>query len=486
MVIYNNMAAMSALNETNRNNNKLGKAVKQASSGMKINSAGDDASAYSISERMRVQVRALDQDIENTQTGRNMVATAEGGIQNIVENLRYLKEKAINAANDHNTDADRAFIQKEVNARLDEINDIASSTNYNGRILLNGDYSETILETSDIEYKNGISIGLTKFAGMVDSFGVPAGVTTVPKEASLFQLTSVKGFYGAGATDPSFYLDFSSMVKKDGTAINWPADLDKEGISLQCPACYSYTNIVFDAGSDVTASKTSTTKVHSTNPTYAAQYKTTYKIGVKNVHNATELAEAVYQGIQQANGGIGNTSLSGYNHYAKVDENGTGVFFARDNSVLSHFVVFDRPVGEEGNIIPGRKFEPLIIHTGTNANEHLRVFINDMHAKTLGVEPLEVGNQEKASAAIDKVNTAIEYALNEATRMGAYQSRLDQTEGTLTTSSENTTNAESVIRDADMAKTMMDYTKNNILTQASQSMLAQANQTPQNTLSLLQ
>ncbi|MBQ5673515.1 MAG: flagellin, partial [Lachnospiraceae bacterium] len=150
MVIFNNMAAMSALNETNRSNNKLGKVVKQASSGMRINSAGDDASGYSISEKMRVQLRALSQDIENVQTGHNLVATAEGGIQEIIENLRYLKEKAISAANDHNTDADRELIQKEVNQRIDEINDIASSTTYNGRVLLNGNYREYVPASTTI------------------------------------------------------------------------------------------------------------------------------------------------------------------------------------------------------------------------------------------------------------------------------------------------------------------------------------------------
>ncbi|MBQ5651796.1 MAG: flagellin, partial [Selenomonadaceae bacterium] len=116
MKLNNNMAALFALNELNRNSNRLGKAAKKAAAGLKLNSAGDDASGYSISEKMRVQLRALSQDVENVQTGRNMVAVAEGGIQEIIENLRYIKEKAINAANDHNTDAVRAFIQKEVDA----------------------------------------------------------------------------------------------------------------------------------------------------------------------------------------------------------------------------------------------------------------------------------------------------------------------------------------------------------------------------------
>ena len=133
MKINNNMSALFTLNELNRNGNKLGKVAKKAASGMRINSAGDDASGYSISEKMRVQLRALSQNIENVQTGRSMMAIAEGGIQEIIENLRYIKEKAINAANDTNTDKDRSIIQKEVDQRLNQIDDIAAQTNYNGK-----------------------------------------------------------------------------------------------------------------------------------------------------------------------------------------------------------------------------------------------------------------------------------------------------------------------------------------------------------------
>ena len=142
MKINNNMSALFTLNELNRNGNKLGKVAKKAASGMRINSAGDDASGYSISEKMRVQLRALSQNIENVQTGRSMMAIAEGGIQEIIENLRYIKEKAINAANDTNTDKDRSIIQKEVDQRLNQIDDIAAQTNYNGKYLLNGDYKQ--------------------------------------------------------------------------------------------------------------------------------------------------------------------------------------------------------------------------------------------------------------------------------------------------------------------------------------------------------
>ncbi|MBQ5845972.1 MAG: hypothetical protein IIW64_04945 [Selenomonadaceae bacterium] len=128
----------------------------------------------------------------------------------------------------------------------------------------------------------------------------------------------------------------------------------------------------------------------------------------------------------------------------------------------------------------------LIIQSGQRASDNTRFFINDMHTKKLGIADLQMTTRHKAVNAIGKIDTAIRHALDENTRIGAYQARLQETEANLVIGNENTTAAESVIRDADMAKTMMEYAKYNILQQASQSMLAQANQNPNGVLSLLQ
>lgn len=137
-MIKNNMPSLRTLNQLNKNTNLLTKSLQKVSSGMKINSAADSASAYSISEKMRVQLRALDQCNANTKTGANMLSVAEGAIDNQIDLIKRMKEIALDAANDTNTDADRAIMQKEVNARLMELNNISYSTEYNGRQLLNG------------------------------------------------------------------------------------------------------------------------------------------------------------------------------------------------------------------------------------------------------------------------------------------------------------------------------------------------------------
>ena len=137
MVVRNNLSAINTLNTLNRNHTALSKSLQQVSSGMRINSARDDASGYAISERMRVQIRSLNQDNLNTQNGHSMMKVAEGAVSSTVEILKTLKEKVINAGNDTNTDSDRAQIQKELDQSIDQINDNANVT-YNGKYLVDG------------------------------------------------------------------------------------------------------------------------------------------------------------------------------------------------------------------------------------------------------------------------------------------------------------------------------------------------------------
>lgn len=137
MVIKNNLAAQSTLGELRRNNDKLGKDLKKVSTGMKITSAADDASGFAISERMRVQLRGLDQDNANAQNATSLLKTADGAIRSTLDLLKTMKEKAINAANDTNTDVDRATIQKELDQSIDQLDDNANVT-FNGKTLFDG------------------------------------------------------------------------------------------------------------------------------------------------------------------------------------------------------------------------------------------------------------------------------------------------------------------------------------------------------------
>ena len=156
MVVKNNMSALSTLNTLNKNTNALSKSLQKVSSGMKINSAADDASGYAISERMRVQIRSLDQANSNAQNGGSMMKVAEGAVSSTVEILKTLKEKAVNAANDTNTDADRATIQKEMDQSIDQINDNANVT-FNGQYLVDGSKNKATNQTTTLMTNQSLS-----------------------------------------------------------------------------------------------------------------------------------------------------------------------------------------------------------------------------------------------------------------------------------------------------------------------------------------
>ena len=149
MTILNNSAANMTLGELNKNINKVGKSLTKVATGQKIVGASDNSSAYAISEKMREQIRSLEQDIQNVQNGSSMLKTAHGGIENIVDELRNLKELAINAANDSNTDADRQIMQKEFDQRRATIDEIATWTNYNDKPLLDGTYSRPYIKETE-------------------------------------------------------------------------------------------------------------------------------------------------------------------------------------------------------------------------------------------------------------------------------------------------------------------------------------------------
>ena len=168
MVIYNNMAAMSALSESKRQNNKMSAAMEKLASGLKVRNAGDDAAAYSISEKMRVQIRALNQCSANTNKGADITNVAEGAMQSQVELLTTIRELALKSANGVYSDSDRGIMQKEVNQRLTEIDDIAVSTNYNGRHLLN----QVELDHTDTTFIPGSATFDTEAAEKLNKIGL--------------------------------------------------------------------------------------------------------------------------------------------------------------------------------------------------------------------------------------------------------------------------------------------------------------------------
>ncbi len=251
MIVQNNNASMLALGQLKKNETTLSKQLHKVASGMKINSAGDGASEYSISEKMRIRIRALGQDHDNVSKGADMLYLAEGGIQNQINILRTIKEKVIDASNDTNTEIDRATIQKEINQGWSQIQEIATDTSYNGRnVLLEGNMVvdtvkswnvlDQVTQAPDSEmsglltYKQheaSLIDTLDGQTGPFDTFNdwketVPAAATSTMTTMGISSTTALTG-YTAG-TPNTVTIDLSQAY----TDANVPNNLDNTGFSI--------------------------------------------------------------------------------------------------------------------------------------------------------------------------------------------------------------------------------------------------------------
>jgi len=436
MVVKNNMSAISTLNTLNKNSNALSKSLQKVSSGMKINGAADDASGYAISERMRVQIRGLDQANANTQNGSAMMKVAEGAVSSTVDILKTLKEKVISAANDTNTDSDRATIQKELDQSIDQINDNANVT-YNGKLLVDGSHNSEVKATTTALTNQSLSTattGSTKFSDMKDRNGNSLNITSMD--------TVTISFVKEGKT-------YSTAVSA-GTG------------SLQ--------SILTAANGITGASNAFTTTVGSTS-----------YIG-KDAAGDTVATADDKEALTISAGGNGVTNqISGLTLSVT---NTKGAVQKSANAVLDNFSESVRAQNNSSD-------NSMVLQVGTKANQSIKVGLTDMRAEALGLQSstganIQIGTQQQANAAISVLDNAVQKALDQQTTIGSIESRLEYTSANLTTASENVQSSESTIRDANMAKEMTEYTKNNVLMQAAQSMLAQANQSSSSVLSLLQ
>ena len=434
MVVKNNMSAISTLNTLNKNSSALSKSLQKVSSGMKINGAADDASGYAISERMRVQIRSLDQDKANTQNGNSMMKVAEGAVSSTVEILKTLKEKVVNAANDTNTDADRATIQKELDQSIDQIDDNANVT-FNGKYLVDGSHNGKVTATTttmtneSMSTATGTGSGLTALQDRSDrSLNIHSSdnvTISYVKQGKTYTTT-----FQVGTNT------LSDIVTKSSSATGAAADLAIGSATSQIGTDASGNTVYTASGS-------------------AAISITAAGTGVNNQ--------------------IAGVTISITDNTGKVNKSA--------NAILDNFSETIRAQDTSAD-------NSIVLQVGTKASQSIKVGLTDMRSNALGLKgtdgkTLNVSTQAKANAAINVLDNAVQKALDQQTTIGAVESRLDYTATNLTTASENVQSSESTIRDADMAKEMTEYTKNNVLLQAAQSMLAQANQNSSSVLSLL-
>ena len=498
MVVQHNLTAMNSNRMLGLTTASQAKSTEKLSSGYKINRAADDAAGLSISEKMRKQIRGLTQASSNAQDGISTVQTAEGALNEVQDMLQRMNELAVKAANGTNSEDDRSYIQNEIDQLTTEIDRVSETTKFNETYLLKGDkslekeytYSYGNFATPKTATATMSTSGASKLTAKYTSSNSGTQSQKIQDEENeLLQAVRDQGIKigmksvwdktagggtGAAKTEYSFELTGSAAdkfkVTEDTTAGTFIVS-DKEGNELGKFAV-SATTAPTAAKADTEGGSLSGTVI-ATSITAAESTK----------------AEAKY--YDKDGNAISANSLDNY-YSAKTANNATTISVRADAPDV-YDAVGNKTTPVAGNVSALQDKTAalsLTLHVGADAtsNNQITLSIDAMSAKGLGVNGLKVDGTDDSNAlsAIDTIKEAIQKVSTQRSALGAVQNRLEHTINNLDNVVENTTSAESQIRDTDMATEMVKYSNNNILSQAGQAMLAQANQSNQGVLSLLQ
>ena len=433
MVVQHNITAMNANRMLGVTSGLQAKSTEKLSSGYKINRAADDAAGLSISEKMRKQIRGLSQASDNAEDGISCVQTAEGALTEVHSMLQRMNELAVKAGNGTMSEDDRQNVQDEIDQLVDEIDRVSETTKFNETYLLKGD--DTGAKTYSASYKTPVTndIGYAANKTATDLAWYAEGGTTK------LTLDELKSDYLEVGTDGKVAL--------------------KEGKKL-------YTEAADTTGQYGAQKKDKIAAVAD------IQDVLTVKSTALTLQDGTAVKEADLANYFDADG-----TYKGGLYKAATDGTATEVGAEQ----IANYV----------KVTASNASDLLLsfqVGADTTSENKITVAMQSMSAKSIGVDQLKVTGSDSTNAdkAVDTISDAIKKVSKQRSALGAVQNRLEHTISNLDNVVENTTSAESRIRDTDMAEEMVSYSKNNILMQAGQSMLAQANQQNQGVLSLLQ
>ena len=495
MVVRSNIMALNANRQLGMNNSQVSKSLEKLSSGYKINRAGDDASGLAISEKMKAQIKGLETASTNSQDGISLVQTAEGALTEVHDMLNRMVELAGKAANGTiDSETDRAALQDEMNSLLDEIDRIAESTDFNGIKLLNGDLATNTVKLGNIKLGAGNASTTVAATAATTTQTIAAG-TAAPAKLTV-EYTDANGKL------QSVTVDYTGTAAADTNAT---AMRDALKANSELSALFD----IGGTGADITfTAKTAgeggvkVTGMTTSDTTGTAIGKLAFKDGTDAYEKVTGGANGIKAGDKVtvngtvyefvANAGDKVTTEGAVAVLVGADNNASA---ANLNKALESEGVTVEKATDDLLFKPMSNGKGLTLQIGATGDAYNKVTINvgNMSSKGLGIDNLRnigIMSQDAASAALDQIKNGADSAINTVSsvraELGAMQNRLEHTINNLDVAAENMQSANSQIRDTDMAKEMMEYTKKNVLTQAAQAMLAQANQQPQSILQLLQ
>jgi len=517
MRINHNISALNAWRSMSETQYTMGKTLEKLSSGLRINRAGDDAAGLAISEKMRGQIKGLDMAVKNAQDAISLIQTAEGALTEVHSILQRMRELAVQAASDTNTNVDRNQIQAELDQLREEIDRIARTTEFNTMKLLDGKI-ESFRPQADLKVVTGGNFDLkASQTGNINGIQLAAGSNVTSAEINLTIAgrtlgtlsLSVSGatvsVLAGGATVTSFSVSDQANLL---TYVTLVGGLRFEFVVSDTSSAVGGSSIAAFVNSFKVSLAT------SVNLTFDDVNEGSYVVEVGqfagagtsaldvriNYFNETGLASAPITdfGVGKAVYGAITGSIS-YNTTAEAFDINIlgglkGIVFTWSTNVynINSFggALPDEEVVDSGVVRAEERWyqdTSLVFQIGANEGHNMIAGLDDMRAAALGLTPesLKVTNQNLAERTIMVVDAAIHKVSSARAKLGAVQNRLEHTISNLGVAAENLTAAESRIRDADMAKEMMQFTRQQILIQSSMAMLAQANTQPQTVLQLM-
>ena len=514
MVVQHNLTAMNSNRMLGITTSSQAKSTEKLSSGYKINRAADDAAGLSISEKMRKQIRGLTQASTNAQDGISAVQTAEGALNEVQDMLQRMNELAVKAANGTNSTDDRSYIQDEIKQLETEIDRVAETTKFNETYLLKGDntapkkinfqYKEAETTSADLYYMEGgkvktlakgsyynkLDSNKTYYEDSAKAVATVGNKVTAANSGTYFESAVVakQAVYSKDGSGNYHLINKSEAIQTNATYYTgtFNSASTMQGLTSVAGAAVSASANVVKAADGVYDAKGTTiakgTVVTADVTSYYADKKDATMMGT-----AAVTSDFKATGVVQFTDKDGN-EIAANGLYRYLNDDGT---YAGKGLYLNGEAADASDV--EALVDTSKKYTTgalaLNLHVGADAttNNQIGLEIDSMSAEVLGVKDLKVDGKDDKNAlnAIETIKEALQRVSTQRSALGAVQNRLEHTIANLDNVVENTTSAESTIRDTDMANEMVKYSNNNILAQAGQSMLAQANQSNQGVLSLL-
>ena len=453
-----------------KTNKRLDSSLERLSSGYRINRAADDAAGLAISEKMKTQIAGLEQASRNASDGISVIQTAEGALVEVETMLQRMRELSVQASNGVNTDEDRAALQDEIDQLKDEINRVSTTTEFNTKKLLNG----TVDRRS---YSDNENVELISLSDSVRAMDYEMTIGAAPQPAEIFTefgtggikagKMSINGGTEVVVTEGQSREEVYAQLRNVGEAANVKVVPVKKELDADGNPTYVETTIdKADGLHFVTDDRGTDAKLEI----YCQDAALADALGLQNKNIATGSNSTVSLG-------------EGFNKTATVFVNGEYVTIKDLDDFEMKFKVDDAAGTVTVSVLEAG---PMHLQIGANEGQDIEVRIPRVDIDTLEIANVNVCTQEGAQQAITSFETAINQVSSIRAKLGAYQNRLEHAINSLDVAAENLTESLSRVADTDMAKEMAQLTQQQVLSQAGTSMLAQANERPQNVLQLLQ